>query len=239
MTEELTKFKATKRKVSAWRSKLTERKGARDQLLKNKAAEEAELAQHRENERTALQASLFLQSEVAERRTKGIESMEAAATAGLRSVWGDGYRLVIETFDEQRKEGSTSVKMEFLVASPHDGEELLTGLMGERGGGLLENVGFTFRFCDLEWRGYDGPVLIDEAFKSISNDEKVHATARLIRDISDETGRQIIFATHKGAFADVADRVIKIEKVNGLAQVTVLDDSYVAPDDGGDEDGTW
>ena len=207
------------------RSRITERKGARDQLLRTKAQEEAVVLTLKDEQQIAQQAHLFLLSETAQRRKEYIEHLEHMGSAALRAVYGQGYALKFQTFEEKnaKSTGANNFKMEIMVGSPHEGETLWTGLMGERGGGVIENVAFPLRLGVLRFQGYKGPVILDEAWKSMSNDEKLDSVARFLKEITDATGRQVIFATHKqDVFGKVASRILKVSKHNGVAKVDVV-----------------
>jgi ABC-type sulfate/molybdate transport systems ATPase subunit len=66
-------------------------------------------------------------------------------------------------------------------------------------------------------------VLLDEAWKSMSNDEKLDAVAKFLKEITDATGRQVIFATHKqDVFGKVASRILKVSKHDGVAKVDTV-----------------
>ena len=220
------------RGIRAFEMKITKENGARDQLLDLKKQESAVLLVEQENQRVCQQAQLFLLSELTERRQKAVSAIENMGSSALRQVYGAGYRLKFQTFDEKRKEtGQNNFKMEIMVGSLHDGEELLTGLIGERGGGVVEIVAFALRIAALNWKNYDGPLIMDEAYKSMSNDEKLESVARFLREVTVQTGRQIIFATHKAdIFGRIAQRVVVVEKNDGIASVRVVQNTETEPE---------
>lgn len=220
------------RGIRAFEMEITKENGARDQLLDLKKQESAVLLVEQENQRVCQQAQLFLLSELTERRQKAVSAIENMGSSALRQVYGAGYRLKFQTFDEKRKEtGQNNFKMEIMVGSLHDGEELLTGLIGERGGGVVEIVAFALRIAALNWKNYDGPLIMDEAYKSMSNDEKLESVARFLREVTVQTGRQIIFATHKAdIFGRIAQRVVVVEKNDGIASVRVVQNTETEPE---------
>lgn len=216
----------TQQKLNNWKSKLIEKRGARDQLLKIKHSEDQKLFTHLEQQKIHHKAQLFLLSEITERRQDAIESIEKMGTFALRMIYGDGYRLLFNTFEEKRKEGVPNFKMEINIASPCDGEELITGLKDERGGGVQEIVAFALRIAALNWMHYNGPMVLDEAYKSMSNDDKLYSVANFLKEVADSTNRQIIFATHRAeVFAPISDRVIKIINVDGVARIEIYNPS--------------
>lgn len=216
-------FKNQKTRLSQIRNNLLQSKGARDQLQKNLDIETANLEVSKELHKISNQASLFLMTEIITRRQKAIESIEKIGTYALRFIYGKGHKLVFETFDEKRKEGSNVFKMEIQIVSPYEGSELKTGLIGEVGGGVLEIISFALRIATLNWMTYSGPLMMDEAYTSMSSDEKIRAVASFLRDVTDQTGRQIIFSTHKlDIFGAIADKIIHLDKVDGAVQARYI-----------------
>lgn len=223
MTTVSVKADSLKTQLSKIRNGLLEQKGARDQLASVLDKEKSDYEQYRENQKLHQKAHLFLLSEIIDRRKQAVESIEKIATLALKLVYGEGYGLQFNTFDEKRKDGANNFKMEINIASPYEGDELITGLMGSRGGGVVEMVAFALRIAALNWVGYKGPLILDEAYKSMSSDEKLTSVANFLKDVTKETGRQLIFATHKAeVFGKIADNIVLIEQNNGIAQIQYL-----------------
>jgi len=219
----LSEWKEIQKKYNEWNSFLIQKKGARDQLLKVKKDEEIRLANYEEKKRLYNLAQLFLLSEIIDRRQKAIESIEEIGTYALRTIYGAGYKLKFDTFEEKRKDGAPNFKMELNITSPLGDGEVTTGLDDERGGGLIEIVAFSLRIAALNWLNYEGPIVLDEAYKSMSADGKLETVADFLRELSNATSRQIIFATHRAEiFSLVADNVVKIESNNGTAECRLI-----------------
>ena len=161
---------------------------------------------------------MFLLSETFERRQAQLLAIENIATSALRQVYGNEYSLKFDTFEEKRKDGGNNFKIEIKIISPHEGEDMETGLLGERGGGLIETVSFALRIAALKWLNYNGPILLDEAWKSMSTDNKIDEVASFLKDVSVQSDRQVILITHMlDKFGKIADNIVKINKVDGVA----------------------
>ena len=218
MSNALERWHALSDGLNAWGLRLGHESGARETLFKQREEDYETLDAAKIDQRIAEQAHLFLRAQIVEIRQRAIDAIEDMGTSSLKLSYGKDYALRFNTFDEKRKEGVANFKMELQAVSKVKGKELVTGLVGERGGGLQENAAFSLRMAALEWLNYSGPLLIDEAWKSVSNDYKLHAQAQFLRYIIDATGRQVIFATHKGdVFGKYADNIILIEMVDGVA----------------------
>lgn len=211
--------------VDAWEKELLASKAARDLLAGQRDAEAgARDASERERE-LCERAELFLRSEVKERRRKASNTISGLGTAALRRVYGDGYELRFTEAGVADKAANkaANLKMEIEIVSLIDGEELKTGLMGERGGGVVEVVAFALRMAALGWRHYEGPIILDEAYKSMSADEKITRVAEFLAHVTEQTGRQVVFATHKAdVFGRVAHNVLRVSHEAGVASAERL-----------------
>jgi hypothetical protein len=161
---------------------------------------------------------LLLLSFISQRRESGIASIEKTATYALRSICGDDYQ--VHFLRNEEKKSSAAFKMEIGVESNYKDQKVITGLKDERGGGVTEATSFGLRLAALEWLNYDGPALLDEAFKSVSSDEKIYNVGKLLQSYTSNKNRQIIFATHKAdVFEEFADNIIRVTKENGISKI--------------------
>jgi DNA repair exonuclease SbcCD ATPase subunit len=218
-------------------TELASMRGSRDTLRKSREADAKRVDEATSNKALYEKAYLFLMSEMTERRKQALDGIESMASAALRLVYGPNYQLHFNTFDEKRKEeGMSTFRMELQIESPFETDTLITGVSGERGGGVQEIVAFALRIAALNWLGYGGPLLMDEAYKSMSHDHKIEEVAKFLRQVADATGRQMIFATHKAdTFSQYADSIIHVTIDNGASKVTVYDDMGSIPIDEDDE----
>src|SRR5579862_5639888 len=160
MNDILIRVKNIHQDLVAQRAKLTEMKGAKNQLEKVRDVEIDLLNEIKNEQQLSHQAHLFLLSEITDRREVALNAIETMASAALRQIYGEGYALRFETFEDKRKDGESNFKMEIRISSPHEGKILETGLLGERGGGVIEVVAFALRIAALNWLNYDGPIIL-------------------------------------------------------------------------------
>jgi ABC-type Mn2+/Zn2+ transport system ATPase subunit len=167
------------------------------------------------------EAHLLTLAFISQRRETAIKSIEDMGSYALRAIYGDDYKLYFLRNEE--KKNSAAFKMEVGIESNFKSKKLITGLTGERGGGVVETASFALRIAALEWLGYKGPLLLDEAYKSMSNDSKIDKVAQFLKKYSETSGRQIIFATHKAdTFSGYADNIVNISKINGISTASIL-----------------
>jgi len=224
--ENLTKDIA--RKVDSWGKRLAERKGARDQLVRNLEREQTEQNTLIEDQQKYKKAHTFMMSELSERRALAISSIEEIATSGLRMVYDNSYGLKFDTFDEKRsEEGIATYKMEIRVNGIFDGQERSFILQGGKGGGLHDGIALILRDASLTWKRYNGFMMFDEAYKFMSRDDKIENVASLLRQTADLNNRQYIFSTHmQDSFAPVADNIIRFSQQDGIVKC-----EYLSPHD--------
>ena len=144
IAEKLESFSA---EINDHKEKLIKLKGIKEQIENQIETEQKDLDDLVENQKLNSLASLFLLSETFERRQAQLLAIENIATSALRQVYGDEYSLKFDTFEEKRKDGGNNFKIEIKIISPHEGEDMETGLLGERGGGLIETVSFALRIA--------------------------------------------------------------------------------------------
>lgn len=172
-----------------------------------------------EDVRTKKDAHLLLLAFIAHRREAAIKAIEKTGTYALRAVYNDERKLVF--LKNEEKKTTAAFKMEVGIESILNGDRMVTGLDDERGGGVAETASFALRFAALEWLGYDGPLILDEAFKSMSSDEKIHDLAKFLGKYFKASGRQGIFATHKAdVFQEYADHCVFVTQSDGISKTS-------------------
>jgi hypothetical protein len=207
--------------LTEWEKLLSGRQTKRDTFQEQRDSEK-EAGDNAEAERALCErAELFLRSEIKERRRKTTEAIAGLGSTALEQIYGEGYSMrFVETGDA---ENAANLKLEIEILSRIDNEEIATGLLGERGGGVVEVVAFALRIAALGWRRYDGPMLLDEAYKSMSADGKIGRVAEFLDRVTEETGRQLLFATHKAdVFTGVARNVVRVTQAGDGARAERL-----------------
>jgi ABC-type Mn2+/Zn2+ transport system ATPase subunit len=170
-----------------------------------------------EDIKTKKEAHLLLLGFISQRRDAAIKSIESMGTYALRAIYNDDRKLVF--LKNEEKKSSAAFKMEVGIESTLNDEKMITGLKDERGGGVLETASFALRIAALEWLGYKGPLMLDEAYKSVSSDSKIVNVAEFLRKYVDTSERQVFFATHKAdVFEDYADNVIVVRQHQGISK---------------------
>jgi len=206
-------------KINALSVNIAQKKGIRERIEQQCSSLKLKIDTENDDARTKKDAHLLLLAFISQRRETAIESIENTATYALKAVCGDDYQ--VHFLRNEDKKNSAAFKMEIGIESNFDDSKVITGLKDERGGGVVETCSFGLRIAALEWLGYDGPLILDEAYKSVSSDDKIVNVAKLLKMYVESSKRQIIFATHKAdVFEEYADHVIYVTKENGNSKVS-------------------
>lgn len=197
---------------------LAQKKGIRARIEKQLDELKLEINSQQEEIKNKKEAQTLLLAFISQRREAAIQSIENTGTYALRAICGDDYR--VHFLRNEEKKSNAAFKMEIGIESNFNESKIITGLKDERGGGVTESTAWGLRLASLDWLGYDGPALFDEAFKSVSNDEKIENVAKLLRGYVRSSKRQMIYSTHKGdVFEEYADNVIRVVKKNGVSEI--------------------
>jgi len=198
---------------------LAQKKGIKKRIEQQLDDLKAKINQQQGDVASKKEAQTLLLAFISQRRESAIQSIENTATYALRAICGDDYR--VHFLRNEEKKSNAAFKMEIGIESDFNKEKIITGLKDERGGGVTESTSWGLRLAALEWLGYDGPALLDEAFKSVSSDEKIENVAKLLQQYAHTSKRQIIFATHKAdVFEEYADHVIRVSKKDGISEIS-------------------
>jgi hypothetical protein len=208
--------------VGKWRTKLVQRKGARDQLVCNRMSEQTALDEAVRDKDMHEKASLFLLSEINHRRQKAIENIELMSNSAIQMAYGDNIRVAFEQGEDSK--GNANYKLDLKLYKQYKGEEQKSSIVGCQGGGLQEALAYSLLRASAKFKKYQGPICLDESYKCMSADEKIHAIARFMQMSIKQTHQQTIFATHmKDVFGPLADRIIHVyQEDDGISRVTVV-----------------
>ena len=154
-----------------------------------------------------------------QRRKNTIAHLEHLVDAFVKAVYGDDYTFILKSSD------TSFTKIEPIIQKPIDENNITdVDLKDGSGGGLLDMCAFATRLACNEIENYNGPLFLDETFKSLSADKKIYDLIVVLQSYFEETQRQCIFINHKaevyGKIADMMHLVELINKKSKVSQVT-------------------
>ena len=207
-------------KINNLSLKVATAKGIKERINVQCSTLREKIDSNEEDVKIKKEAHLLLLGFISQRRDAAIKSIESMGTYALRAIYNDDRKLVF--LKNEEKKNSSAFKMEVGIESTLNDEKMITGLKDERGGGVLETASFALRIAALEWLGYKGPLILDEAYKSVSSDSKIVNVAEFLRKYVDNSERQVFFATHKAdVFEDYADNVAVVRQHQGISKAEV------------------
>ena len=210
-------------KLNGLNLKLATAKGYKERIDSQCSILKSKLDENTSDAKVKKDAHLLLLAFIAKRREEAIKLIESSGTYALRAIYNDDRKLIF--LKNEEKKNTAAFKMEVGIESELEGKKIITGLKDERGGGVCETSSFALRLAALEWLGYDGPILLDEAYKSMSSDEKLDQVAQFIQKYVAASKRQIIFATHKAdVFGNYADHILKVSQNDGVSKIECIKD---------------
>lgn len=145
-----------------------------------------------------------------QRRKNTVLHLETLIDAFTKAVYGPDYTYFFKVYD------TSFTKLEPMVKKPASDDELMeVDLKDGSGGGLLEVCSFAARLACNEIEGYQGPLFLDETFKSLSADKKLKDLIVVLKEYVEQTGRQFIFINHKAdVYGIIADKIL-MTKLSG------------------------
>ncbi len=206
-----------KERIDAARSECARMRGRLERLEEEKARREARSAElEREAETLEKVCDVFrAASESARERAR--RKVEAAVTDALQAVFGPGIRFKASVGNRGGRPYA-----DFTIESEYGGARTETPILEARGGGVVDVASLALRtLAAVITSPGKVPIVLDEPGKHLSEGYSA-AFGELLKSISRETGRQFIVVTHDPRLAEMADRVYRVEQVNGVSRATLV-----------------
>jgi predicted ATPase len=144
--------------------------------------------------------------------------IEELVTRGLQVIFDETLSFhVIQSV----KANASSVEFVIRTTLP-DGQQVDTGVMEARGGGMVVVVSFMLRLVVLLLTpGIRRLLVLDEAFSHVSREYETRL-AEFLREACDKTGLQIIMNTHSDAYSDLADQRYRLVSTGTITAIEGL-----------------
>ena len=203
-----------KRKNMLRKNDLLEKRGVRNTIIKNIDDAKNKLKSYNEKTRLNNNSIDLLKRISSERRVSIVTTIEDITTKFVQQVFGADHKFAFA------EDGANFDKLSPLIISPYEGENFASTLKKGSGGGLQQVSGFGIRLAALELENASQPLVMDEQFSMVSSDYKIDYLNQALVEYQRNSKRQIIFISHKAdIFGKEADKIIKLEKIDGIAKV--------------------
>lgn len=196
----------------------------REQLQNQLNAEKAKLENCKSTRSIANMSSLFLKSRAYNVRKNSIDIVNQIVTDAMKPMYGDDYEFMLAINEDKLAKGERSgFNIKPTIISDIDGKRIATSVENARGGGVTEIVSVILRFAFLKLVDYNGLIVLDETWASVSADEKMTNLIDFLTYYTKEADIQVLFITHRAEmFGKNADNILKVNKINGLAKVSKI-----------------
>lgn len=196
--------------LKSLRADLEQRKGRLTQVRSQLEKAESERKQAKRMLWASERAQVIIQ-QVAQSTQQELEyRVSELVTVALSSVFPDPYQFMLRFVVRRNK---TEADLLFLR------EEQEIDPLSASGGGVVDVAAFALRVSLWRLSNELRPVLIlDEPFKWCSS-SYLPAAGEMLRSLSEKMRIQIILVTHLEPLIEIADRVFRVSKRNGVSMV--------------------
>jgi hypothetical protein len=193
----------------------------KEQLEKNLQLYSEEIESLKEKKNNSTKGSLLLKSLANDTRKQSLEIIENMITQAIKPMYGDDYEFSFRYNEKSLEKGEKSgFNIQPSITSEINGHKITTSIKNSRGGGLLEVMSVLLRFAVLKLCNYNGVIVLDETWASLSADDKMVNLIDFIDVFIKETDIQVLFITHRAEmFGKNADNIIYVDKSSGIANI--------------------
>ena len=203
-----------KKKIRRTELELLRLQAERKNLLDTLESKQSSLEFQLKEKKACFEASIFLKKQAKETREQSLDLIQEITTKAIKPMYGDDYEFIFKDNNADIEKGIVStVKIVPSIASKFQDDVLVNSIVDGRGGGVGETVSVILRLGVLRLYFYNGVVLLDETWASLSADEKLTNCIKWIIEFIKQTNMQIILITHRAEFfGQVSDSIHICEK---------------------------
>lgn len=139
----------------------------------------------------------------------GIGKIESVVSDGLKLVFDDDLKLVIE-----RREGTKGDSYRLLVKKG----DIIGNPIDTFGGGVVNVISFLLRVIMIQRFKLSKFMALDESFNNVSA-EYVGKISQMIKTLCDDYGYTVLSVTHQSVLAAAADRVFTVDEGPNLREL--------------------
>jgi hypothetical protein len=170
-------------------------------------------------------AALFLKARAAETRETAITIINEMVTVLIKKMYGDDYGFAFQlNFKALEKGEKVGFNITATITSKMGDDIITTTSIDSRGGGLYETISVLLRWAFLKYHSYNGAILLDETWVSVSADSKMDNLINFINPYIKDTESQVILITHRAEmFGKEASSIHVVSKQDGISQTDTVD----------------
>jgi len=185
-----------------YKEKLQQSQGKRQHIRSKLRETEGDIASQEKRLHGLEEAQIFLQKVAQDTQGQLRFHIRDIVQTCFEALWPGEVSFDI-VFEISR--GKTEAKLVFTI----DGEEV--DIMDSDGGGAVDIAAFALRIAAWSLGKTRNTIILDEAFKHLSDDLQPLA-AEVLKELSEKLNLQIIQVTHRKEMIGVADRVFEVSR---------------------------
>lgn len=190
------------KRLTVFEKKLNEAK-AKKKILKKSLAELKDSAIEQRKEKEAAEKARIVLQEVAQATQAKLEyNIENLVTLALHSVFPDPYNFKVQFLQKRNK---TECELLF------EKNETYFKPLESSGGGPIDVASLALRLTFWKLTKSRPVLILDEPLKFVSSDLRSFC-GKILKDLSEKMGVQIIMISHLSELLEYADNVIDIEE---------------------------
>lgn len=207
--------------IDSLKDYLSRQEGMRDKLSEKLKLNSDRLQSIDQKINLLEQVTILFQKTSVFARNQAKDQIESIVTKCLQYVFNTDIKFVIE-IEELRNKANA----EFYIISEADDVIIKTKPEQSRGGGVVDIVSLALRiaFLQIHKPPIDGPLLLDEPAKHVSN-EYIYNVGDFLQQTSEMFNRQIIMVTHNQHLAALGSKVYRVELRGSNSKLIGLEDN--------------
>ena len=216
----MTKIEDLDSQIDELRSFISHQEGRKDKLLESLEKNTSNLKKINIEIDLLDQVSILLQKTSVFARDQAKTQIESLVTKCLQYVFNTDIKFIIE-IEELRNKANA----EFYIITEFDDMIIKTKPEQSRGGGVVDIVSLALRiaFLQIHKPPIDGPLLLDEPAKHVS-DDYIYNFGDFLQQTSEMFNRQILMVTHNQHLAALGNKVYNVDLVGSKSRLSLVEE---------------
>lgn len=212
----MTNIEELNKKIDSLKSYVSRQEGRKEKLIERLEESNEELNNVNRVTELLEQVTILFQKTSVFAREQAKVQIESLVTKCLQYVFNTNIKFVIE-IEELRNKANA----EFYIITEADEMVIKTKPEQSRGGGVVDIVSLALRiaFLQIHKPPIDGPLLLDEPAKHVS-DDYIYNVGDFLQQTSDMFNRQILMVTHNQHLAALGNKVYNVDLVGSTSRLT-------------------
>lgn len=215
----MTKIEDLDSKIDELRAYISHQEGRKDKLVESLGKNTNNLKKINNELDLLDQVAILLQKTSVFARDQAKTQIESLVTKCLQYIFNTDIKFIIEIEEVRNKANA-----EFYIITELDDMIIKTKPEQSRGGGVVDIVSLALRiaFLQIHKPPIDGPLLLDEPAKHVS-DDYIYNVGDFLQQTSEMFSRQILMVTHNQHLAALGNKVYNVDLVGSNSRISLVE----------------